>query len=44
MGEDVRARYIQADSRGSIAMTKVEICKKKFEAKIKIYKGLGFWP
>ena len=31
MGEDVRAP-IQAGSRGSMAMTKVEICKKKFEA------------
>ena len=41
MGEDVRAP-IQAGSRGSMAMTKVEICKKKFEAKIKIYKGPWF--
>ena len=37
MGEDARARYIQADSKGSIAMTKVEICKKKFEVPTKIY-------
>ena len=41
MGEDVRAP-IQAGSRGSMEITKVEIYKKKFEAKIKIYKGPWF--